>query len=263
MSRDVVFRARGLDLGYGANRVLNGVDLEVRAGEFWFAIGPNGSGKTTLLRALLGLLRPQGGALERDATLCARERIGFVPQGCELNPALPTTVREFVSLGFVGCRIEHRERPERLAWSLEHAGLVGLERRSYWALSGGQRQRALVARALVRQPQILILDEPTEGLDVASEKTLMRILVELHRAHGLTLIFVTHKLALAGSYASHAALFEAGRVIAGPREVVLRRPEVERLFGVAVDFPDPLRDEPDLGPDLQSVRASRGGEEPA
>lgn len=231
-----VLRARGLALGYGARSVIVGVDLEVSPGESWFLIGPNGSGKTTLLKGLLGLLAPRAGALERDPEAAARARLGFVPQRCELNPTLPTTVREFVSLGFVGSGVGRTERPARLAQALAQAGLGGLGRHDYWSLSGGQRQRALVARALVRRPRLLLLDEPSEGLDIASEEAFLATLVDLQGREGLTLLFVTHKLALAVRYASHVALFEGGRVLAGPRERVLRPAEVERVFGVPIDL---------------------------
>ncbi len=230
-----VFRARGAELGYGAEPVLSGVDLEIRRGEFWFLLGPNGSGKTTLLRALLGLLEPRAGTLQRHPEWTARERLGFVPQSCDINPTLPTTVREFVSLGFVRSRIPRAERPRGLRDALALVGLQGRERTSYWSLSGGQRQRALVARALVRRPQLIVLDEPTEWLDVATEDVLLRTLVELHRA-GITLLFVTHKLLLAARFATHVALFDAGRVIAGAREEMLQPARIERVFGVAVDL---------------------------
>jgi ABC-type Mn2+/Zn2+ transport system ATPase subunit len=234
-SHPIVFRARRAAFGYGGEPVLSDVDLEIRRGEFWFLIGPNGSGKTTLLRALLGLLDASAGTVERNPEWTAREHLGFVPQSCDINPTLPTTVREFVSLGFVRSGIPGPERPRVLIDALALVGLAGRERMSYWSLSGGQRQRALVARALVRRPELLILDEPTEWLDVASEDVLLRTLVELHRG-GITLLFVTHKLMLAARFATHVALFDAGRVIAGDRESILDPRQIERVFGVAVDL---------------------------
>jgi len=233
-----VLRLRGLALGYGARGVLTGVDLEVRPGELWFLLGPNGSGKTTLLRGILGLLRPSAGALERHSELAGSHRLGFVPQRGEINPTLPTTVRELVSLGFVGTRLRRDERSERLAWALGQLGLEDLARASYGSLSGGQRQRALVARALVRRPSLMILDEPTEGLDVTSEEALLRTLVGLHRGGALTLLFVTHKLALAARYATHVALFHEGHVHAGTRGAVLSSDAVERVFGVTLALGD-------------------------
>ena len=229
-----VLRLRGLDLGYGPRRVLAGVELDVRPGEVWFLLGPNGSGKTTLLRGILGLLRPSAGVLERHPQLASRERIGFVPQRDEINPSLPTTVQEFVSLGFVGARLQRGERAERLAWALGQVGLESLAHASFWSLSGGQRQRALVARALVRRPGFMILDEPTEGLDVTSEETFLNTLVSLNHGDGLTLLFVTHKLELAVRHATHVALFHSGHVHAGTRDEVLGSDAVERVFGVTL-----------------------------
>jgi ABC-type Mn2+/Zn2+ transport system ATPase subunit len=211
------------------------VSLDVHPGEFWFLIGPNGSGKTTLIRAILGWLAPQRGTIQSDPELAARDRVGFVPQSCELNPSLPTTVREFVSLGLVGSRVARRDRVRSLSWALERAGLGGLERASYWSLSGGQRQRALVARALVRQPRLLLLDEPTEGLDLASEESFLETLVELNHAEKLTILFVTHKLPLAARHATHVALFDRGHVRHGTLETLLRDGDIERVLGVRVD----------------------------
>lgn len=232
-TRDVVLRARGLDAGYRGKTVLTGVDLEIHAGDFWFLLGKNGSGKTTLLRALLGLRRPLAGTLV-CAALDDREHLGFVPQRCELNPSLPTTVREFVGFGLVATRVPAADRAERLRWALARAGLEGMERRSYWSLSGGQRQRALVARALVRRPSLLVLDEPTEGLDPVTEDAILGTLAQLNERSGTTVLFVSHKLVTAARYASHVALFGDGRVHGGPRDAVLVPEQIERVYGAPI-----------------------------
>ncbi|MEB2343169.1 MAG: metal ABC transporter ATP-binding protein [Deltaproteobacteria bacterium] len=226
-----VLALRGARIGHGGRSVLAGVDWEVHAGESWFVLGPNGAGKTSLLHTVLGLLPLQGGRLERDPERASLARIGFVPQRCELSPTLPTTVREFVTLGRVGLP---RARAGELAEALARAGLAGLEERSYWSLSGGQRQRALVARALVRRPALLILDEPTEGLDPPSEDAFLEVVDALQRERRVTVLFVTHRLALAARRASHLALVDAGTVVAGPREEMLGRPELRRAFGSAL-----------------------------
>jgi ABC-type Mn2+/Zn2+ transport system ATPase subunit len=207
------------------------VDLEIRAGERWFLLGPNGAGKTTLLRAILGLLAPERGAVAHRTGL---DRVGFVPQRCDLNDAVPTTIREFVLLGLVGLRVAPGERAARLADALAQAGLRGLAERSYWSLSGGQRQRALVARALIRLPALLVLDEPTEGLDVTSEEAFLEALATGPGAAGRTLLFVTHRLAIAARLATHLAIAANGRVVAGPREAVLATAGAGDAFGAAL-----------------------------
>jgi ABC-type Mn2+/Zn2+ transport system ATPase subunit len=233
---EVIVRTAGVRLGYGRRVVLTQVDFQMRPGEFWFFLGPNGEGKTTLLRAILGMVRPQAGQLWIHPELGQRERIGFVPQRCDINPTLPTTVREFVLLGLVGIYTDRREAAVRLGWALERVGLGGLEGKDYWSLSGGQRQRALVARALVRRPSVLILDEPTNGLDLAAEDAVLRFLAGLNRKEQQTLLFVTHNLAIAARYATHIALFHAGEVMSGPRQDVLNRQTLERIYGVAVEI---------------------------
>jgi ABC-type Mn2+/Zn2+ transport system ATPase subunit len=230
-SEEAVLRVSGARLGYSGAVVLEGVDLRVGRGEFWFVIGPNGSGKTTLLRALLELLEPMAGRVERDPRYAARARTGFVPQQCEFSQALPTTVREFVSLGAIGGDRPRSSRGGDLAWALERAQLEGMEDRDYWSLSGGQRQRALVARALVRRPSLLVLDEPTEGMDLRSREEFLSTVASLHRVEGSTVLFVTHHIEVVARYATHVALVHDGRLIGDERDQVLGVELLRRAFG--------------------------------
>jgi ABC-type Mn2+/Zn2+ transport system ATPase subunit len=231
---EAVVTAEGLALGYDGRPVLAGVDWTVRTGERWFLLGPNGGGKTTLLRAVLGLLPPRAGRIVLHPELARRERIGFVPQRCEFNHSLPITVREFVLLGTVGLGLRRTDVGAHLAWALAHASLDGLARRSFWALSGGQRQRALVARALVRRPTLLVLDEPTNHLDPAQEDALLRLVAALNAAERVTTLFVTHDVALAARWATHVALVFRGRVVAGTAGEIFGRDDLRDVFGVEV-----------------------------
>jgi ABC-type Mn2+/Zn2+ transport system ATPase subunit len=221
-----------VSLGYGARTVLQHLHFEVRPGEFWFFLGPNGGGKTTLLKAVLGLLPPQVGQLWLAPAFASRERLGFVPQRCDLNPTLPTTVREFVLLGLVGIKVSRAEQNERLAWALEKMGLSGLAGQNYWSLSGGQRQRALVARALVRRPTLLVLDEPTNNLDLPTEDALLQLLDALNKEEDLTVLFVSHNVSIAARYATHVGLLYAGNLLSGPRPQVLTADNLARIYGV-------------------------------
>jgi ABC-type Mn2+/Zn2+ transport system ATPase subunit len=229
-----LLRTEGLHLGYGRLPVLQDVNLEVRPGEFWFFLGPNGAGKTTLLKGLLGEIRPQQGRILTDAGVFRRDNLGFVPQRCDLNPTLSTTVQEFVLLGLVGLRANRQDREAHLSWALDKVGLAGMAGKNYWSLSGGQRQRALVARALVRRPGILFLDEPTKGLDLAAEDALMQALAGLNRQESLTMLFITHDLTLAARYASHVALFHSGQVEAGPLAAAMTPERLLLTYGVPV-----------------------------
>ena len=229
--RGTILGVEGARLGYPGVVVLDNVDLSIGRGEFWFVIGPNGSGKTTLLRALLELLDPLSGRVVRDPRFAARTRTGFVPQHCSFSHALPTTVREFVSLGVIGGDRGRSERGPDLAWALDRAKLQGMEGRDYWSLSGGQRQRALIARALVRRPSLLVLDEPTEGMDVGSRAAFLETVDSLHEEESSTILFVTHHIEIAARYATHVALVFDGRLMGGRREAMLQPENLERAFG--------------------------------
>ena len=122
-------------------------------------------------------------------------------------------------------------REEDLSWALERAQLDGMGDRDYWSLSGGQRQRALVARALVRRPSLLVLDEPTEGMDLGSQEQFLATVEALHRDEGSTILFVTHHIQVAARYATHVALVYEGQLIADGRDRVLQAELLERAFG--------------------------------
>jgi ABC-type Mn2+/Zn2+ transport system ATPase subunit len=234
--QNAILTAESLALGYGRRTVLQDLNLEIGQGEFWFCLGPNGEGKTTLLRTILGSIQPQAGTLWLHDTLVSRARIGFVPQRCDLNPALPTTVREFVRLGAVGAQIPRRDQSLNLAWALDRVGLQHLATQSYWALSGGQRQRALVARALVRRPQLLLLDEPTNGLDLPAAEALLQCLDDLYRQDRVSLLFITHDVAMAARYGTHAILLHAGKAVAGPIQTVFTSHHLAQTYGAPVDI---------------------------
>lgn len=220
-----------VSLGYGRHTVLTGVSLEIRRGDVWFFLGPNGEGKSTLLKAFLGSLRPVSGIIQFEGGHKRHQALGFVPQRCDFNPSLPTTVREFVSWGRVGLKDTDSE-PQDLRWALQRVGLGELACKNYWTLSGGQRQRALVARALVRRPSLLIADEPTNGLDVASETTLLDNIAALNREQQMTIVLVTHDLQLAARYATHAAIFHQGRVTAGTRAEILHPGRLSKTYNL-------------------------------
>lgn len=234
---EVVYRASDVALGYGNHVVLRGVDLEIRSGQFWSFLGPNGSGKTTLLRGFLGELKARAGTLQVPSPIDGVAPIGFVPQRCEINPTLPITLDEFVGLGLVGTRLSKAARREHLAWALEALRLSTLVRQSYWTLSGGQRQRALIARALVRRPRVLVMDEPTNNLDLIAESVVLKVLTDFRTRHRAACLFVTHDLGLAERHATHVGLVAEGSVVAGTREEVLTRANLERSYGRAPRLP--------------------------
>ena len=229
-----IIGAQDLTLAYGGRVILREVTLTVRPGEAWFVIGPNGSGKSTLLKALLGLLAPRSGDLALCRALDDRSRLGFVPQRLDLPATVPTTVREFVAMGFTGLGLDRAERHRRQIAALTQVGLTTTLGESMEELSGGQRQRAAIARALVREPLLLVVDEPTTGLDLVAERDLMTLLTSLNRDRGLTIVFVAHDLGLVAAHATHVALVAAGQVTAGPTGRILTSELLSRAYGLPI-----------------------------
>ena len=230
-----VIAVEQVTLAYGRRVVLKEVSLEIRQGEFWCLLGANGEGKTTLIKALLGAVRPARGRVVLRADFKDRRRLGFVPQEAELNSGAPTTVGEFVRSGLVGLQVDRGTEERRVRTVLDLMGITALRSRSLWALSGGQRQRALVGRALVRDPLLLVVDEPTAGLDLAAATGLLEIVTDLSRTKGITVVFVTHDLNIAARRATHVALFKGGRVVGGPVGETFTAANLQRTFGVAVE----------------------------
>lgn len=177
------------------------VTFELRPGEFLGIIGPNGSGKTTLLRAVLGLVMPASGrvtvlgASGRDLVR-VRSQIGYVPQRRALDPQFPISVREAVVMGLYptlgALRRPTADDRRRVEAALVSVGLIGSADHVAGHLSGGQQQRLLIARALVHEPRILLLDEPTSAVDVATRFTIVELVRKLHAERGLTTLYVTH-----------------------------------------------------------------------
>jgi ABC-type Mn2+/Zn2+ transport system ATPase subunit len=225
-----VLRATGLSLGYGDSAVIEGVSLEVDLGEVWFLLGANGSGKTTFVRAILGLLAPRSGTLELNPALGDNERIGYVPQAPSACRTMPSTLEELVRLGLVGSRTARARARENIDWALETTATADLRFRDVSTLSCGALQRALVARALVRRPTLLVLDYPTRNLDPATEEEVLSLVDSLNRDYQLTVICVTCDPEVASRHATHVGLFADGRVHAGPIDRVLSESQLARSY---------------------------------
>lgn len=213
--------ATGLTVRLGGDEVLKGVTLQVQPGEIVTILGPNGSGKSTLLRALLGILPLAAGRVVRAPGL----RLGYVPQRLSIDPSLPMTVRRFLSL-------PQRVPDDRALAALRRTGVPDVASRQMAALSGGQFQRVLLARALLNDPQLLILDEPTQGLDQPGEAAFYRLIEEVRAETGVAVLMVSHDL--------HVVMAASDRVIClnhhicceGTPRVVSSAPEYRALFGL-------------------------------
>ncbi|MEU6035349.1 metal ABC transporter ATP-binding protein [Actinomadura sp. NPDC047616] len=214
------FQMTGGRVRFDGREALRGVDLRVGDGEFVAVLGANGSGKSTLVRALLGLVPLSGGRTEIYGAPPARfrdwKRIGYVPQRLPMGGGVPATVREVVASGRVARRSRWRpaSSADRAAVdaALRAVGLADRARDSAHLLSGGQQQRVLIARALAGEPDALVLDEPTAGVDAASQERLAAVLGDLAR-QGRAVVLVAHELGPLEPLVDRAVVLEHGRVV--------------------------------------------------
>lgn len=197
-----------LSFSYGAEEVLSGVNLEVRALDSICVVGPNGGGKSTLIKMIVGLLHPDGGRIRifGQKPEAARLRIGYVPQDAPYDPQFPISVFEVACMGRLGRswwgRYSKKDKMAVMA-ALERIGLLSLADFPFSSLSGGQRQRVLIARALAAEGDILILDEPTANIDHESEQQFFELLSALNRR--MTILMVTHEVGFASTFFKHIA----------------------------------------------------------
>jgi ABC-type Mn2+/Zn2+ transport system ATPase subunit len=223
-----------VSVGYRGVPVREHVSFEVRRGDFLGMAGANGAGKTTILRTLLGLTSPLVGRVERAAGMA----ISYVPQRERIDTIVPVTALEVALMGRLTgtgalrfIRSHDRDHARR---ALARVGVEDLAPRLYRELSGGQQQLVLVARALAADPDLLVLDEPTTAMDLASEHGLIELLRAENRSRGLTVVLVTHLLPVLLDVATSVLLLEADRIVAGATQDVLREETLTALYGVPV-----------------------------
>ncbi len=224
---------RGVTCRYGGAPVLEDVDLDVVPGSFTGVVGPSGSGKTTLLRAILGTVKPAAGTL----ALRKGVAVSYVPQLETVNWNFPVTVAECVLMArTTGRRLPWASREEKaeVAEVLDRLGIADLAGRHIRRLSGGQQQRMFLARSLIRRPQLLLLDEPTSGVDVATRHEVLHLLDDLNR-DGLAIVLTTHDLNGMAAHLPHLVCLHTRVIGAGPPAQVLTPDVLERTFGARME----------------------------
>ena len=212
--------ARGVSVRFGQQSVLEAVNLTVHAGEIVTLVGLNGAGKSTLLRVLLGIIRPHRGEVVREPGL----RIGYSPQHVHRDPVLPMTVRRFLTLGAPAPR-------ERLQELLVEVGAGAILDHPLAEISGGELHRVLLARALLREPGLLVLDEPLAGVDVTSQSELYRLIATIRDRYGCGVLLVSHDLHLVMAATDTVVCLNRHVCCTGHPRAITRHPEFISLFG--------------------------------
>ncbi len=240
---NTVIKIEDAVVSYREDVALQGVSVEISQGEFIGVIGPNGAGKTTLLTVINGLgklIHGQAWVLGTPVNgrngIKLRKRIGYVAQAENIDPRLPISVRETVMVGCYG-RLGLLHRPTRAQWEtvdkvLEMVGIAHLSQRPMGHLSGGEYQRAAIARALVQQPEIFLLDEPTASIDQKAQREILSLIQLIHRKYQITTLFVTHDLRQLPSICHRLILMKEGKIWReGSPDLMLREEILTQLYG--------------------------------
>ena len=223
-----------LSIGYNNQPVLSGISLSVIRSSFTAILGANGSGKSTLLKTLLGLQPPLSGSVHISRIDNAQAAFGYVPQAIQLDPLYPLTGFDVALMGTYG-RVKpgHKLPHQECLFVKECLCTVGAEYfmcKSFSSLSGGQKQRVLIARALATKPNILVLDEPTAGVDAKATHALLEFISQIHEQQQLTTLLVTHDLALVRKHAQHVIWIHEDKVLYGDPSELLSSEYMQEIF---------------------------------
>ncbi|CAM3798377.1 metal ABC transporter ATP-binding protein [Alkalicoccus chagannorensis] len=249
MSQKEVLRLEGIDFDYGSQQVLEDIHLHVEAGSFLGLVGPNGSGKSTMMKLILGLMKPDRGEVSLFGTPVQSfkdwSRIGYVSQKANsFNSGFPATVFEVVSMGLYGkiglFRFITKKHRQKVREAVAQVGMSDYLNRSIGQLSGGQQQRVFIARALVSEPDLLILDEPTVGVDAQSVQNFYQLLKSLNQDNGITLILVTHDIGAMTDYVTDVACLNKCLHFHGGRQEFEDNQDtmMQRMYGTDVHVLD-------------------------
>lgn len=223
--------SQNTSFAYDGQVVLSDVSFCTHAGDYLCIVGENGSGKSTLMKGLLGLVNPTKGKIRLGEGL-TRDQIGYLPQQNQTQKDFPASVREVVESGLRGKRLflngEDRKRAQENMALLE---IDRLSKRSFMELSGGQKQRVLLARALCATKRLLLMDEPTAGLDPLVGREFYRIVEKINREQGITIVMVSHDIPSALQYASHILHLKQTPVFFGTAEEYRQSPVAQRFLG--------------------------------
>jgi len=219
-SEDVLLEAKDIRVSFGGHTVLSGVSVSVRAGEIVTLIGPNGAGKTSLVKVMLGLLVPQSGTVNRKPDLS----IGYMPQRLQIEASLPMTVRRFLQLGT-------QPGLGKTLKALEEVHADHIANAPMQSISGGEMQRVMLARALLREPDLLVLDEPVQGVDITGQAELYKLINVIRKDRNIGVLMVSHDLHVVMAQTDHVVCLNQHVCCAGHPQAVSRHPEFVALFG--------------------------------
>lgn len=224
-----VIKTKELSVSYGNIMALDSISVEIREGEFVVVIGPNGSGKSTFMRAILGLMPFEGSVSVLGKTIDkVLENVGYVPQRFDFDRTFPMTVQEFLNLSL------HSKESKYMDTVLDDVEMTQHKDKLLGELSGGQLQRVLIARALINEPKILFLDEPTASIDIEGEKDFFELLEHQQKKHGVTIVMISHEMDIVYKHATQSICLNKKLLCSGPPRKTITQDVLEQLYTHAV-----------------------------
>lgn len=225
-----ILEFKNVELSYGKHTIIKDVNLELKRGEFFGLVGPNGAGKSTLLKAILGLLKPRSGEIIwQDESL----KKGYMPQRERVDPIWPISVRDLIRLTLQAAAFPRRHSKSdenKVDHVMNITRTKEIAGQTLDTLSGGEIQRALLARALVIEPEVLLLDEPTASMDIVAVQRFLSLITEIHANSSMTIIIVTHDLNSLVNRADRLGIIQHGSLYCGPSDEILTTSSLTSIF---------------------------------
>jgi len=226
-----ILEVKNLIVELGEKIILNNINFELEKGDILAVIGPNGAGKTTLLKAILGLIPYRGEVkYKNDDIKIYLNEISYIPQKFEFDKSIPLTVEEFLSLALKKINKNTKES------TIKEIGISNLINKKIGDLSGGELQRVLIAKAVLEEPELILLDEPTTGIDIEGEKKFYELLLHLNKEHKITIIFVSHEINIVYNFSNKVICLNKDLLCFGPTQQLLTEKTIKALYGAEATY---------------------------
>jgi len=226
-----ILEVKNLIVELGEKIILNNINFELEKGDILAVIGPNGAGKTTLLKAILGLIPYRGEVkYKNDDIKIYLNEISYIPQKFEFDKSIPLTVEEFLSLALKKINKNKKES------TIKEIGISNLINKKIGDLSGGELQRVLIAKAVLEEPELILLDEPTTGIDIEGEKKFYELLLHLNKEHKITIIFVSHEINIVYNFSNKVICLNKDLLCFGPTQQLLTEKTIKALYGAEATY---------------------------
>ncbi|MBD3329982.1 ATP-binding cassette domain-containing protein [Candidatus Peregrinibacteria bacterium] len=234
MSKEAFITVKDVTKVYGDVAVVDKVSFSINSGSVTTILGPNGAGKSTLAKMMMGLVSPTRGtiSINKKTPHKMRTTIGYVPQSFVFNSKIPITVSEFMKLSLHIIGKHEREKDEVIKKRFKDVGLTNVMNKKLYQLSGGQLQRVLIARALLTDKTLLILDEPVAGIDIEGRKSIYELLKDLNKNHNMTIVIISHELDVVFSYSDQVLCINRRLLCHGKPQETLTEDVIKKIYGV-------------------------------